>query len=655
MKRALALLGIIALMACGRRAPVAARPTGAPIVAGTASVSVPEVPSPTPTLVPILPYFFASDIDGDGDIYMVDQDGQLRNLTDNKYPDWDPALSRDGSRVAYASRRDGNSEIYVMDLRSGYERNVTNNPAYDYEPDWSPDASHLVFVSERDGGRDIYTLDLAHSVVRRLSAPGTGMCRSPAWSPDGGYIAYSCVRNGIENIYLLELGGTERQITQWPLKGRFPTWSEDGSQLAFAGWHDDDRPGIYVASIDGREVYWLWEARDPIRSLVWADTNIIFSMARGSHDLYVLDSVKGGVRPLVTGPGWEDSPAARGEGVPAALELSGEADEAYVDWVPPVLGVNIADLSNAYLVREMGFGWMKNYLSWAGVEPEPAQFRWEDPDNVVEAAEQAGLQLLLRIHEVPAWVRPEGSTPTYPPGDLDAYARFMREVAARYRGRVAAYEIWNEPNLFFEWGLEEPDPDVYALMLCRAYSAIKSVDPSAIVVSGGVATTGDGGEGAMGDLEFIGRMYEAGARHCFDVLGSHPYGHGRPPFQRHEYGLSVARLEEQHEVMEAHGDASKAIWATETGWPIASPWSMGEHDQFAVDETLQAFYYQQMVLTATYHWPWLQGIFLFNLDFSTAPWYESRQPMRWYAILEGDGSPRLAFSWLSQIRADHHE
>jgi len=590
-------------------------------------------------------YLFASDADGDGEVYAVDSDGALTNLTENELPDWDPVLSPAGTGYAFVSRRDGNSEIYVSAFGFTEGVNLTRNPSADYEPDWSPDGRRLVFVSERDGGRDLYLLSVADGAVERLTQAGVGeLYRSPAWSPSGEEIAYSAVRAGAEQVYVKELSGQERQITRWPLKGRFPAWSPDGRWLAFAGWHEDDRPGIYLASADGSEVRWLWEARSSISNLAWLGGRIAFTLVDGAHDIYTLDLQSAIVTKLVSGPAWEDGFSARqGKAWPAVVM----EDAATFAAEPAVaFGANIADLSDVGLVRDLGFGWIKNYLSWAGVEARRGSPNWVDPDNVVRAAQRSGLKVLMRIHDTPDWARPRDTTITHPPSDLGAYFAFVASVAWRYRGRVAAYEIGNEPNLAWEWGNETPDPAGYAITLRLAYMAIKAIDPAALVVSGGLATTGDGGPGAMGDLDYLRGLYRAGARGYFDALGAHPYGYGSAPFAQHPYGLAVTRLEQQRAVMLEFGDERTPIWATETGWPLPSAWSMGEHDKYVVSEAAQADYYVQLYTQAPARWPWLQGIFLFNLDFSTVPWYDARQPMRWYAILEGDGSPRLAYTRL---------
>src|SRR5581483_4572886 len=112
---------------------------------------------------------------------------------------------------------------------------------------------------------------------------------------------------------------------------------------------------------------------------------------------------------------------------------------------------------------------------------------------------------------------------------------FMGALAAYLKGRVVAYELWNEPNLSGEWGGQPPNPEAYARLLLAAYPLIKAADPNALVVSAGLASTGgDGGATALNDVDFLSRLYAAGARNSFDVLGSHPYGFASAPATRNE-------------------------------------------------------------------------------------------------------------------------
>jgi hypothetical protein len=311
--------------------------------------------------------------------------------------------------------------------------------------------------------------------------------------------------------------------------------------------------------------------------------------------------------------------------------------------------VNIADLSLAYLVNDLGFEWAKGYVNWATVEPEPGQFRWIDPDNVVKAFGDQQVKILLRVHGTPPWARPDDTALSYPPNKMSDFANFITALATRYQGRVAAYEIWNEPNLHYEWGYLHPDPVAYTAMLKTAYTAIKKVDPQALVISGGLATTGAGSDLAYGDLAFLQGMYDAGAKGYFDAFGSHPYAYGHSPDDDAPDGLSLARVVEQHQMMAANGDDDTPIWITEVGWVLQSNWDLGEHAAIGVTEEQQGQYLAETYTKAARDWPFVKAIFLFNLDFSTVPWYPSAEPMRWYAILNPDRTPRPAYTALRQL------
>jgi len=242
-------------------------------------------------------------------------------------------------------------------------------------------------------------------------------------------------------------------------------------------------------------------------------------------------------------------------------------------------------------------------------------------------------------------VPPDGTRK--PPVDLDAYGEFAATVALRYRGRVGAYIVWNEPNLSREWGGGPPDPEAYTALLCRTHAALKAADPSALVVSAGLApTNGDNGL-AMDDRLFLRRMYEAGAGDCFDALGVHAYGFGHPPDDRHEAhdGLNLARTLDLREIMVANGDGARPVWITELGWTTdgagADSWQTVSSEQQA-DYLMRAWQYIGS------QWPWAELMTVWNLSRDLP----ARDEMSGYSLLNHDGSPKPAYHALAKLFAE---
>ena len=607
-------------------------------------------------------YAFASDRAGQGDIFALNQEGELVNLTQHPQADWDPAWSDDGSMLAFTSHRSGNSDVWVLNVVESDEEampvNLTDNPAWDYSPSWSPSGQSVAFVSERDGDSEIFVQNLESDSALQLTF-NSEMDHRPAWSPDGKMIAFAGVRDGVERIHLIRPDGTAEQIATPPsLRGTSPTWSPDSQQLALVGWDDADQAGIYMIRPDAEHAQRLYQAKGWIGSLAWSPDGewITFTAwESGNHEIYALPLAGGDHHPLrlTADDAWDDflvvNPTSTFFEPPSGQNV---AQAAPALQLPPsetfFTGANMADLGMTYLLNDMGLGWGKGYVNWGTVEPEPGEFRWVDPDNIAKAMGDQQVKILMRVHGTPAWARPQDSSYTHPPDDVADFGAFMTALAARYKGQVAAYEIWNEPNLNYEWGNMEPDPALYAEMVKTAYTAVKAVDPEALVITGGLATTGDGSETAYGDLAFLQGMYDAGIAGYFDGIGSHPYTFGRPPAEVDPWGLSLSRVQDQYDVMKANGDDDKVIWITELGWVIESKWDLGEHESISVSQTQQAEYLTEAFTTLENDLPFVQAVFLFNLDFSTVSWYPANEPMRWYAILNPDRTPRPAYTQLRQ-------
>ena len=173
------------------------------------------------------------------------------------------------------------------------------------------------------------------------------------------------------------------------------------------------------------------------------------------------------------------------------------------------------------------------------------------------------------VHRSPQWA--SGSNSTYaPPQDPETYAAFMRFLAARYSGRVAAWEIWNEPNTDRFWPTG-PNATEYVSLLRAAYGAVKEADPAAQVVFGGLS---------QNDYSFVEAAYDAGAKNWFDVMSVHPYPGPHPPEHSSSWGGRISPnvftgYREVRASMLAQND-DKPIWLTEFGWSTTTtdPWGV---------------------------------------------------------------------------------
>ncbi|MFQ5577124.1 MAG: hypothetical protein ACE5G8_09085, partial [Anaerolineae bacterium] len=523
---------------------------------------------------------FASDRSGNGDIFILNRRGRLTNLTDSPTGEWTPRWSPDGTQLAFTGYRAEQADIWLMAADGSNPTNLTDHPAWDYSPAWSPDGTRVVFVSERDGDAELF-VQAAGSLRADQLTFNTHQDKLPAWSPQGDQIAFAAVINGVEQIYLLNVTASTTITPLLPpgLNGTGPAWSPGGTDIAFVGWRDDDAVAIYTLNLNTGALQQRYSDTTWLGSLNWSwDGAWLFFAARTehNHNLMALRLRDGQTFRLTTHPAWDDFPALRPGASFTPPPRTAGAQGARSPTPAPFAktqfgyGVNLADLSNAYLIQDIGFTAIKGYVNWATVEATPGEFRWVDPDNVLHAAEGAGAAVLLRVHGTPGWARPPDTPLSHPPTNPADFARFLSALSRRYRGRVAAYEIWNEPNLNYEWGNRPPDPAEYAALLKIAYRAIKAE--------------------ALRDLAFIEGMYRAGAKGNFDALGSHPYAYGRPPDFDDPAGITFGRVAQQRQLMVQYGDAGTPIWITEMGWNLDTHWDLGQYHNRGVSPLEQAQY-----------------------------------------------------------------
>jgi polysaccharide biosynthesis protein PslG len=306
------------------------------------------------------------------------------------------------------------------------------------------------------------------------------------------------------------------------------------------------------------------------------------------------------------------------------------------------------------LIRAAGFGFIRQEFVWEDIEIHAkGDFEdrrnvdaigvvdaWAKYDNIVELAEQNGVQIIARLSNPPAWSRalpPETVGDRAPPDDFNDFGDFAAAVAARYRGRVRYFQIWNEPNGNDEWGLQNADPEAFTALLCLGYARIKAVNPEAVVLAGALTPTVAMDGRNMNDLVYFQRMYQAGAGACFDVMSAQGYGLWSGPTDQRlrpntiNYGHNLFL----RDIMVRNGDAAKPIWISEMGWNVAPEGMEARFGRVTLEQ--QARYAVEAYERAQSAWPWV-GVVNYWFFKRPADW-EKEQSWYYFRMLEPDFTP----------------
>lgn len=312
------------------------------------------------------------------------------------------------------------------------------------------------------------------------------------------------------------------------------------------------------------------------------------------------------------------------------------------------------------MIRDAGFHWVKQQVRWYDIEtPNKGQYfdtknndsdTWQKYDRIVNLAQEYGLELILRLDTSPDWARPGISKEETPPSRFDDYGDFVNSVVARYKGKVKYYQIWNEPNLAFEWGAQQPSAKDYVRLLATAYRRAKEADPQCVIISAALAPTVEVSARATDDLIFLQRMYDEGAKPYFDIMGVNAYGLRTGPDDRRigDAGdVNFSRPILVRELMVRNGDAGKAMWASEMGWNALPPDFPGEAPWGRVTREQQAVYTVRAYQRIQDEWPWMGVAALWH--FRMVHDVNRSQPQYYFGIVQNDFTPYPAYEALKSL------
>lgn len=272
-------------------------------------------------------------------------------------------------------------------------------------------------------------------------------------------------------------------------------------------------------------------------------------------------------------------------------------------------GAFVLDLSPAELaadldaMADLGARWVRVDVDWSRIEPTEGVHDWSTTDAVIAAARARDLEVLALVTYTPSWARPGGTTDKHPPRDADDFGRFAAAAVDRYHRRgVSTWEIWNEPNSEQFWSTG-PDPEGYGELLMATSAAIRAADPSATVITGGLAPAEDIDGVELSPRTFLSRLYDVVPREAFDAVAVHPYSY--PAFPSEGQGWNTfAALPSLRRILVDSGDEAKRIWLTEYGAPT------GDHPR-AVTTEHQAELVLDAVKTAD-RWDWVGPLFVYS-------------------------------------------
>ncbi len=199
--------------------------------------------------------------------------------------------------------------------------------------------------------------------------------------------------------------------------------------------------------------------------------------------------------------------------------------------------------------KEAGMKYFRTDFGFSSIARVKGEYDFTAYDNLVDRFAAEGVEMLPVLQGYDWEIRPNrpDAVPLYQ--HPEEWRNYVRATAQHFKGRIHAYEIWNEQD----GGFWKPSPNAaqYVPLLKIAYEEIKKIDPEARVVVGGLCNW---------NIDYMRDIYQHGGKGCFDAVAVHPYGWGPDA----DPGAAAA-FRGFKQLMKTNGDADKELWLTEFG------------------------------------------------------------------------------------------
>lgn len=199
-------------------------------------------------------------------------------------------------------------------------------------------------------------------------------------------------------------------------------------------------------------------------------------------------------------------------------------------------------------MKKAGVTWDRFDFWWSEMEPVKGTWKWDKADWLIDFYTRNGINMMPILSYRAAWMK----NPPHTPEDDAEFADYVRHVVSRYKGRIHAWEIWNEPNIPTFW---KPQPNAadYTAMMKAAYTAAHEADPTCVVVGAAANET---------DINWLRDIAKNGGMPYMDAVSIHPYTMADGPEQ-----MDLTRqLEDVHAFLASQGRPNLPVWITEMGW-----------------------------------------------------------------------------------------